>query len=340
MKKKIFVSLLLVLIATAVCVTVSSVSHTVRTVALAEESTEPKTVLVLGLDGAACNSDVIILARYNPTVKQLTFLQIPRDTYLEDGERGGKINRFFATAYGETKDVQKAAERTCAVFSEAFGIKIDGCVALRFSALEEIVDALGGIPIHLPFPMEYTDPAQNLHISLPQGDTVLDGEAAVKFVRYRSGYTEGDLGRTDAQKLFLSAFLARLGDSLDVQSALSLLSVGGDGLSVSFEEKSTLLQIICGFCKNQSSFEKRYISAPGEAIMENGDSGTWYYVLNRDANQKLLKEFYGCETLEFDAEGRFCADKIQFENIYFDRGFAPRIYTEEELKKIKILTKE
>ena len=46
---------------------------------------DPKavTLLLLGVDHAANNSDVVLLARYDRIQKRTTLMQLPRDTYLE-----------------------------------------------------------------------------------------------------------------------------------------------------------------------------------------------------------------------------------------------------------------
>lgn len=341
MKKKLFTLSLLLILLVGIATAFSSVGRVTKTLARTEEAQAPKTLLVMGLDGAARNSDVVMLVRYDPQANRVVFLQLPRDTYLEDRDGiGGKLNRFHATAYAASGDAKLAARDTAELLSEALGIRLDGCITLSFSALAAIVDAVGGVPITLPFPMEYTDPEQNLHISLPKGDTVLDGEAALKFVRFRSGYTEGDLGRIDAQKLFLAAFMQQLESSLDLQKIITLLSLPTDGLTLSLPSNSDLLPIIFSFLKNRARTEKIYISLPGEATRENGDIGTWYYVANRHATEDILSRFFDRKNVAFDSAERFAADKIHFENIYFDRNLTPRIYTEEELEKIKILTKE
>lgn len=341
MKKKLLIVFLSLILFVGIGAALSSFGRVAKTLAQTEEAPRAKTFLLLGLDGAARNSDVAMLVRYDPLANRLVFLQLPRDTYLEDKKgTGGKLNRFHALAYAESGNAQKAAEKTAALLSEAFGITVDGCITVTFSALAAIVDSMGGIPMDLPFPMEYSDPEQDLHISLPKGPTVLDGEAALQFVRYRSGYTEGDLGRVDAQKLFLSAFLKQTERAFGPLEALKLLTLPENGLTVCFDFDDGLLPIIIDFYQKRLSVEKLYISLPGEAVQENGDSGTWYYVINRRATEEVLSTFFDRRNAAFDPDERFTADKIHFENIYFDRGFAPRIYTEEELEKIKILTKE
>ena len=73
------------------------------------------------------------------------------------------------------------------------------------------MDNLSGIEIDLPYDMDYEDSSQNLSIHLKAGKQTLGGKEALGFLRYRSGYVTGDLGRIDAQKLFLNAFINRLG---------------------------------------------------------------------------------------------------------------------------------
>lgn len=304
------------------------------------ETARPATLLILGLDDAAQNTDVVLLARYDPNASRLAFLQLPRDTYLENGEEYPKLNHIYAASYARTQDNRLAAKETAACLAASLGVQIDGCVTLRFSALARLVDRLGGIPMDLPFEMEYEDPAQNLRISLPKGKTVLNGEQAVWFVRYRSGYVEGDLGRVDAQKLFLSAFMKRMQESFGPKEILAFLQSPFDGMTVVFEEKSALLPIILNFYQNRDGVERMYMSLPGEATQENGNSGAWYYVANRQASGELLTTYFGRKGSTFDPDGRFYTERVHFENIYFDRSLTPRIYAEEDLEKIKIQTKE
>ena len=339
MKKKIPILFLVIFILAATASGVLLARDPVsRAASQTKESVRPLTLLVLGLDSAASNTDAILLVRYSPAEKTLSLLQLPRDTYFENGNGLPKLNHIYASLYARTHDSTRAAKETKEQIEKAFGIPLDGCIALRFSALSDIVDRMGGVPISLPFAMEYTDPAQDLTISLPAGETVLSGEQALHFVRYRSGYVEGDLGRVDAQKLFLAAFMRRASEKLSPFDLLPYFTAKREDLTVVFDQKSGLLPIIFDFYKNKSAVRALFASLPGEALRD--EDGVWYYVLNRAATEELLARLLARDARDFDTAGLFCRDDLHFENIYFDRGYAPRILSEGDLEYLKILTKE
>ncbi len=91
-----------------------------------------------------------------------------------------------------------------------FGIPIDYYAKVDLKGFRNIVDAIGGVEINVPQRMYYVDPDQDLVIDLYPGPQTLDGKKAEQFVRFRSGYVTADLGRIDAQKMFMKAFLDKL----------------------------------------------------------------------------------------------------------------------------------
>ncbi len=91
-----------------------------------------------------------------------------------------------------------------------FGIPIDFYAQVNISGFRNIVDAIGGVDVVIQQDMYYYDPTQDLKINLKKGPQHLDGEKAEQFVRYRSGYISADIGRIDAQKIFMTAFIKKL----------------------------------------------------------------------------------------------------------------------------------
>lgn len=75
--------------------------------------------------------------------------------------------------------------------------------------------------MYVPYDMDYEDPEQDLYIHIKKGQQTLMGEDAEGFVRFRSGYIQADIARGDAQKMFISAFIAK------VKSSISLSMVTG-----------------------------------------------------------------------------------------------------------------
>ena len=100
-------------------------------------------------------------------------------------------------------------ERLCQELSNLLGIPVDYYVAVDLEGFVELVDAIGGVNFEVPVDMNYDDPTQNLHIHFSKGMQYLNGEDALKVLRWRqnnepnSGYPNGDIGRIQTQQDFL-----------------------------------------------------------------------------------------------------------------------------------------
>ncbi len=167
-------------------------------------------VLLLGVDsnGAGADlwdgtrSDTIMVVNIDPKTHSVNAITIPRDSkvYLPDNKGVQKINA--AHAIGGVNLVKKTLKET-------FGIKIDKYIIVHDEAVEKVVDALGGIPIYVEKPMHYHDYAGHLHIDLNKGNTVLNGNQAVGYLRYRKDGL-GDIGRTQRQQWFMRSLFEKL----------------------------------------------------------------------------------------------------------------------------------
>lgn len=265
-------------------------------------------ILLLGCDRASGLSDSILLVSINEEEKSTSILQIPRDTYAEYTEKDyKKINGALSTL-GESgiKDF----------FEGAFGVPIHYFAVVKLDFFCKMVDAIGGVEVDVPQKMEYHDPAQNLHISLDAGMQRLDGKTAEHFVRYRSGYVNADLGRLDAQKLFLRAFAKRCRE-LKASDYFRLIgaSLTGVQTDIGIGEAIRLSKILRECDPDEVSME----TLAGQAL--KGQSGAWYYVLNREGACRQINELTYPERpinlSQFDVNGLF--DRVQnpqFHSVY------------------------
>lgn len=148
-------------------------------------------VLAMGLDAVEPHrTDTMQLVSVDSERGHLGILSIPRDTRVElPGYGWRRINE--ANALGGAELAVQAVE-------DLLGIKIDYWLRVDFSGFEQIVDALGGVEIDIPYHMQYTDTAQNLYIDLPAGRHRLNGEQALHYVRYRDGL--GDVSLVDPRR--------------------------------------------------------------------------------------------------------------------------------------------
>jgi len=89
-------------------------------------------------------TDTIMLASFDPTLGAVTFLSIPRDTYvIYDGGRRGKINGIYRAKYLETGDEDKAAKALAKKVEEITDVKIPYYAMVNFDGFVKFVDALG-----------------------------------------------------------------------------------------------------------------------------------------------------------------------------------------------------
>ncbi len=265
-------------------------------------------ILLLGCDRASGLADSVLVVSINEDEKSASILQIPRDTYAEYTERDYKKINGTLSALGEsgTKDF----------FSSALGVPIQHFAVVKLDLFCKMVDAIGGVDVDVPQKMDYHDPTQNLHISLEQGKQHLDGKTAEHFVRYRSGYVNADLGRLDAQKLFLRAFAEKC-RSLGAQDYFRLAGASLTGVQTDIGIAEAIR--LCGILRECNPEAVPMQTLAGQAV--KGQSGAWYYVLNREGACRQINELTYPETpielSDFDADKLF--DRVQnpqFHNVY------------------------
>ncbi|MDO4551954.1 MAG: LCP family protein, partial [Bacillota bacterium] len=182
-------------------------------------------VLVLGVNDNL--TDTIMLGSYDLENNRVDVISIPRDTYYyRDGYTNAawyKINSIWQ---------EEGAVGTAEAVSELLlGMPIHYYAVIRDSGVEAVVDAIGGVPVDVPFHMQYSDPTDDppLYIDIPEGQQVLDGENAVDFLRYRKGYSNGDIGRVEAQQAFIkSAFRQALSSGVVNAARVVIRNVDSD----------------------------------------------------------------------------------------------------------------
>ncbi len=242
--------------------------------------------LIIGKDRAAFNTDVIILVSYNITDGSVSMMQIPRDTYVQlpDSKgnlKGRKANALLAMYYNQARasgqKYNDALKTACGdlrdAMAEVFGIPINYFVMLDLEGFVNIVDAIGGVELTVPQDMKYEDPEQGLYINLKKGYQTLDGDKAEQFIRFRKGYVNADLGRVDAQKIFISAFIEKVQKSFSVETIVAIVRE----LSKYVVTDVSITDMIY-FAKSAMSVDTDNISM----LTLPGDLAGSYYVAYRD----------------------------------------------------------
>lgn len=191
------------------------------------------TFLVCGIDKISNNTDVMMLVSLDTKGKTVNILQIPRDTFINRDKadfRVTRVNSIYTAAYnvaaqnglsGAARE-KAAMEKLCTGLERSLCVTIDRYVLMDTAAFVDIIDAVGGIEYNVPFDMDYEDPEQELYIHLKAGMQKLDGKKAEQFIRYRSGYATGDVGRVEARGDFLREVYTQVLGKISLGSAIEI----------------------------------------------------------------------------------------------------------------------
>lgn len=170
-------------------------------------------LLLMGVDAndvtksKGTRTDTMMLTEIDLDTGKIKILSIPRDTRTIVRGRQDKINH--AHAYDGSEGSIKAVKNL-------LGIDLEYYVKVDYQIVKDVVNAIGGVTIDIPFTMKYYDPTAKppLNINIPKGDKqTLDGKNAHDFLRWRHnnamtvGYPDGDIGRIKAQQYFMKEFV-------------------------------------------------------------------------------------------------------------------------------------
>jgi len=166
-------------------------------------------ILLLGCDEVefAKHADVIMLLSYEPRSRFLDILSIARDTKVPCSQdlswRGyRKISEIYALVHKKSKTIHDACLSSKKAIENFLEMEIPYYLQINYQGVADMVDNLGGIKVEIEEPMDYDDNAGDLHIHFAQGEKRLDGNEALKYVRYRDRVL-GDKGRIERQHRLL-----------------------------------------------------------------------------------------------------------------------------------------
>lgn len=185
-------------------------------------ATEALNILLVGTDnregenaqygsdpGDTQRSDTTILLHVPQGRKSALGVSFPRDLMVDvpSCQKGdGTMSRAYFGMFNTAMEVGGTA-CTIKTVEQLTGVRVDHQITVDFTGFKKLVDALGGVPMHLDAAID--DKAAKLQ--LPAGDVILNGEQALGFVRARKSIGDGsDLERIERQQLFLTAMVAKV----------------------------------------------------------------------------------------------------------------------------------
>ena len=233
-------------------------------------------------------ADTIMLVSFDPENKTAAVISVPRDTYYaREGYSGGFLKINSVAHEGHIALCQ-------AINDVLLGIPINYYAMVEYSGIEKIVDSLGGVPMNVERDMKYTSRNGKLRIDIEKGQQVLSGKKSVEFLRYRKGYSDGDLGRVHAQQEFMkSAAKQAIGPNLP--SVAKTIAENVDSL-ISLKA----IAYIAGKAVDMDYNNITTYTLPGVSGMRGGLS---FYLRSDDSLiEEMLRAIY--ENRPFTTEGK------------------------------------
>lgn len=253
-------------------------------------STDPFTILILGIDSTtediskitSFNGDSLMLITFNPTTYNATITSIPRDTYVPiacvKNTPSSKITH--SGWYGESCLIK--------TIENWIGININYYVKVNFTGVVNLVDALDGVEVNVPYSFceqnSKREWGENT-VYVKKGLQTLNGEQALALSRNRhpnpdkcssewTNYYSDDIIRGQNQQLVINALINKIVKNVNLEKIYSLLDILGKNIDTNMKinEITSYYKLAKDIAlnnnKNAINFDRLYISTYGKNLYD------------------------------------------------------------------------
>lgn len=304
--------------------------------------TEPFSILLLGVDSE--NEDIsktsglgdsIMLITFNPTTLNATVFSVPRDTYVPISCFGNYKNKITHAASGGDSCMIRTVENFT-------GIDIDYYAKINFKGLINLVDALGGIDVEVPYAFCESDENRTFvdPIFVEKGWQHLNGREALALSRNRKTTptcgakwnqgTRNDFVRGQNQQLVLNAIINKAKTVKSVNKLYEIL----DTISISLDTNLSREQILDFYNvfkkillnsdalsdkNNIINIQKTYLNGSSAMIYDKRSGLVLYNFVpsssSLNAIVKAMKINLGLSSEEYDKSFSFSIDNVYEEEV-------------------------
>ena len=191
-----------------------------------EKVAEMRSLLLIGIDARpgeeTGRSDTMIVVTLDPDGNTIKLTSIMRDLYVEiPGRKNNRINATYV--FGGPELLMETIELN-------FGIHVENYIAVNFSMLGKLIDAIGGLTITVEndYYMDRINAVikqdnKVLGIDLKDGlltepgEQLMTGKQAQAYARYRYGTSDGDFGRTARQREVVTLIFEKLAQKTAIE---------------------------------------------------------------------------------------------------------------------------
>ena len=258
-----------------------------------EPLTDNVSILFIGVDDSEernqsennIRSDALVLATLNNEDKSIKLVSIPRDTYTFIPDSGKEDKITHAYAYNGPSSTIESVENLLEV-------PVDYYLRMNFDAFIEVIDALGGIKVEVPYDITEQDEndSQNA-IELKEGIQFLNGSEALALARTR--HYDNDIERGKRQQMILESIMNRALSAGSITKYGDVFEAVGDNMKtdLTFKNISSLFE----YAKNGNP-DVETITLDGYDDMS---TGIYYYKLKEESLteiQDILQSHLGLKS--------------------------------------------
>ena len=250
-------------------------------------------VLLIGADSRngtnTGNTDVMMLLSLNRKTKKITIASFLRDSYLyvkgDSHDYCTKLNAAFSMG-GPDCLIQ--------TIENNYKIEIDNYVMVNFKTFEKIIDEMGGVDVPKIEQFESNYNVKKHGIPLPVGENVtLDGAEALCFVRNRSCYGEGDIRRSQNQRIVIDSIMNKV-KSASVSDLNKYIDILMPQVMTGFKKSEIISIGSKAIMGGWAGYERSSLQVPSDDNCQQGSAGMWIWVVDYQmAAHELQMALYG-----------------------------------------------
>lgn len=202
--------------------------------------------------------DTIILARVSKEKNQFTFTALPTNMHVSTGGSMTTLGDLYQ---------DEGLDYFISKINAITGLPINYYAIIDIEGLAKAIDIVDGITYTVPADMTYSDPSQNLTISLRAGSQKLNGNQALQMLRY-SKYTSGANNRLKTGISFIRALASKMTNIIYITKVPGIFEQVSPYITTNFTAKDLTnnLDLIFAYPKFES-FELTY---PGSYSEKDG----------------------------------------------------------------------
>lgn len=267
--------------------------------AIVDPNIDNVSVLIMGLDSndhrnnaENARTDALMLATFNKDEKSINLLSIPRDSlvYIPEVGYDDKINH--AHAFG-------GKDATIDTVENLLDIPVDYYIKINFHAFVDVVDALNGITVEVPY--EFTesnsmDKRDSIHL-LP-GVQEVDGEEALALARTRK--LDNDIQRGKRQQEIIKAVIDKAASINSILNYDDVLEAVGNNMTTNM--KFDDMKAFITYATSGSNLEIETLTLEGTDYQPEG---SYYWAIDQpmlEETKSLLQEHLDISSSLADSE--------------------------------------